>query len=298
MDQPSIRLPNRYNENVELVPAGEDRWRLQTQGDHLRFGTDSATGMVSFFDPPGGPLVMLEEIIGGYVVVAIQPTGTGTYVWMLPEDADDFEQRRTNICTVVRTTADLKPAHRRFVVGMIGKAGSGKDTVGEYLCEKYGFQCMSLADPLKRGLQEMLIISDEYSNDRSKRDEPLPGMPDWTLRKLWQFVGTELMRNQVDTLIWIKSLIKRYPKTSENIVVTDVRFPDEIEHIRGRSGCPVFFIRVTRPGFVGTDVGIKNHASEIHDLEGDFTIVNSGTIEELCERVDEVMSEIESRLDE
>src|SRR5688500_6924803 len=40
--------------------------------------------------------------------------------------------------------------HRLNIIGVSGQAGSGKDTVANYLCEEYGFVKIALADPIKR----------------------------------------------------------------------------------------------------------------------------------------------------
>jgi hypothetical protein len=40
--------------------------------------------------------------------------------------------------------------HRLNIIGVSGQAGSGKDTVANYLCEEYGFTKIALADPIKR----------------------------------------------------------------------------------------------------------------------------------------------------
>jgi len=295
MEQLPIKLPNRYDDDVQLVPVSDDCWRLKTASVHVRYGADASTGVVSFFDPPGGPMVMVGEILSGMEVVAIELSDGDTYVYMLDEARPDFEERKSEICTAVKTVS--LTSDQRFVVGMIGKAGSGKDTVGDYLVDRYGFTNLALADTLKRGIQEMFVIPDDVMYDRVKREQPLPDMPDWTVRKLLQFVGTELIRSHIDDNAWTKSLIKRYPKKG-HIVVTDVRFPNEVSGIRDLSGCPVFFIKVTRPGYVGTNVGIKNHASETHELEGDFTIVNDGTLDDLHKKVDDVMKAIREMMDE
>lgn len=294
MEQITLRLPNRYGDDVELVPVSDDRWRLNTASSYVRYGGGSDA--IEYFDPPGGPMVMVGEILSGMEVVAIEAVDGETYVYMLEESRPDFEDRKKEIKEAIKSSIPAAE-EQRIVIGMIGKAGSGKDTVGDYLKERHGFTSLALADTLKRGVQEMFVIPDEIMYDRVKREEPLADMPDWTVRKLLQFVGTELVRNHIDDHAWTKSLIKRYPKTG-NIVVTDVRFPNEVEGIQELSGCPVFFIRVERPGHIGTDVGIKNHASEIHDLEGDFTIMNDDTLEALYDKVEGVLEEIGERLDE
>jgi len=40
--------------------------------------------------------------------------------------------------------------HRLSLVGVSGQAGSGKDTIANYLCEEYQFKKVALADPIKR----------------------------------------------------------------------------------------------------------------------------------------------------
>ena len=42
-----------------------------------------------------------------------------------------------------------------MLVGICGKAGAGKDTVGDYLIDKYGFKKIALADPIKRLVKDV-----------------------------------------------------------------------------------------------------------------------------------------------
>lgn len=185
---------------------------------------------------------------------------------------------------------------KKIVIGMIGKAGSGKDTVGNYICKHHGFVKMALADPLKASVKEMFLLDDFTTYDRVEREKPLPDFPEWSVRKLFQFIGTELMRKQFDDALWVKLLNKRI-KSSEHsrIIVTDVRFPNELDKIRElgcANGYHVAFIKVNRPGYVGHDVGIENHESESYDLVGDYTIMNNGTLDNLYDAANIMVSEI------
>lgn len=40
--------------------------------------------------------------------------------------------------------------HKLNLIGVSGQAGSGKDTISNYLCDEYGFVKVALADPIKR----------------------------------------------------------------------------------------------------------------------------------------------------
>lgn len=184
----------------------------------------------------------------------------------------------------------------KIVIGMVGKAGSGKDTVGNYICEHYGFVKMALADPLKASVKEMFCLDDFTVYDRAEREKPLPDFPDWSVRKLFQYIGTDLMRKQFDDALWVKLLNKRI-KNSEHsrIIVTDVRFPNEIVKINElaeKDNYHTTFIKVVRPGHVGHNVGIANHESEKYDLPAEYTIMNSATLEVLYDEARLIVSEI------
>ena len=179
---------------------------------------------------------------------------------------------------------------------MIGKAGSGKDTVGNYLIQNCDFLKLSLAGPLKECVKALFMLDDHTVYNREAREFPLKDFPKWSVRKLLQFVGTELFRDHFDKDIWVKLLIKQVRESEiKRIVVTDVRFPNEIDGIRKMSeseGFNVKFIKVVRDGQIGLDVGLSNHASEKYDLDGDYLIDNNDTINTLHREVDRIMTKI------
>ena len=123
-----------------------------------------------------------------------------------------------------------------------------------------------------------------------------------TYRQFLQNLGTEAMRDGLHTNVWVNALFADYKakwvptgdaieedevsleKDYPNWIITDMRFPNELEAIFKRGGIT---IKVVRPGvLVGT------HASEIalDDAEFDYEIENNGTIEDLIEKVKEILS--------
>jgi hypothetical protein len=179
-----------------------------------------------------------------------------------------------------------------MLVGICGKAGSGKDTIGDFLVEKHKFKKIALADPIKRLVKDVFVLDDHTVYDRVAREQELQRWEGWTVRKLLQYIGTELFRENIDDAVWVKSLWYRIQDDKDNnYVVTDVRFPNELQYFRDNAKEDEFIaIKVVRPGFDG-GVGLKGHASEAYDLGGDFEVLNDGTIEELYNKVDKLLEE-------
>ena len=62
---------------------------------------------------------------------------------------------------------------KKIVIGIIGKAGSGKDTFGDYVVKKYSFDKLAFADPLKAGVKAIFMLDDHTAYDRVAREQPL-----------------------------------------------------------------------------------------------------------------------------
>lgn len=65
-----------------------------------------------------------------------------------------------------------------MIIGVSGNAGSGKDTIADYLVERHGFKKVAFADPMKRFCKEVFDFSDEQLWGASeKRNAPDPRYP-------------------------------------------------------------------------------------------------------------------------
>ena len=176
-----------------------------------------------------------------------------------------------------------------MLIGICGKAGSGKDTIGEHLIDEYGFEQIALADPIKRLVKDVFVLDDYTVYDRTAREQELPEWEGWSVRQLLQFIGTELFRENIDTSIWVKSLWLRVKDNPDkNYVVTDVRFPNELQFFVDNGGEDFVSIKSIREGCDGS-VGIAGHESEKYDLEAGHDMYNDSTIENLYSKVDDIM---------
>ena len=60
-----------------------------------------------------------------------------------------------------------------MILGLCGNAGSGKDTIADFLVKNHGFVKVALADPLKRICKEVFDFTDEQLwGPSEKRNEP------------------------------------------------------------------------------------------------------------------------------
>ena len=204
-----------------------------------------------------------------------------------------------------------------MIIGINGKIGSGKDTVGKiiqylqchntgeitiqdvmsnpehewWLEEQSKFEIKKFAGKLKQiGSILSGIVADQFEDQEFKK---LYMGVDWdmTYREFLQKLGTEAMREGLHTNVWVNALFADYkpPKMSQynpsNWIITDMRFPNELEAVEERKGIT---IRVVRPG---TTTG--THPSEIA-LDGHtmhYEIINDGTIEDLVEKVRQILIE-------
>lgn len=165
-----------------------------------------------------------------------------------------------------------------MLIGLVGFIGSGKGTIADILTKKHNFTKLSFADTLKDataaifGWQRHLLEgdTDESRTFREQKDEWWSERfgYEFTPRLALQWMGTEAGRDVFHEDIWLRSLERRmelYP----NVVIADVRFPNEINFIQSKGG---FIVRVNRGGnpvWYDTAKAANDpmflHAPEAHD---------------------------------
>lgn len=200
-----------------------------------------------------------------------------------------------------------------LVIGIAGRARSGKDTSGRYLKEKYGsiynIRTYSFGAALKLEVNELYERLGSWDKVFGYIHHNIVDLPEWVCiehspdltdplcpygkqRTLLQWWGSEYRRFQSPNY-WVRKLSEVIDADEPQIaIITDVRFSNEFFWIKsfGRDG---IMMRVARPGF---NNGINDHISEmaLDDFEFDVDIAAS-SLEELYEDVDVVMDSIISR---
>jgi hypothetical protein len=156
-----------------------------------------------------------------------------------------------------------------MIIGVLGLANSGKSTVSNILKEDYNFEHLSFADSLKEAISaifgwpvEMLQGKTSESREwREKVDEwwsqrlQIKGLtPRWVLQQ-W---GTEVGRMSFHNDIWVASLQKKILSRTNNVVIDDCRFDNEIKALRDVKGIIIKVERGPLPEWHDTALKLLN----------------------------------------
>jgi hypothetical protein len=175
----------------------------------------------------------------------------------------------------------------KLLIGIHGRPHSGKDTVADYLVDKYGFSKFGPSFPVKATAAAMFDVDIECFYDLNIKETIDPF---WNIsyREMAQKVGKESSRDVFGEDIWMRHVEKRLlDDTADNIgiVLADIRYPNEAEWVRAHGGKVLF---ITRSDNLRGYVANSTHPCE-HGLDfslADWSIQNDGTIHALFENVD------------
>ena len=207
-----------------------------------------------------------------------------------------------------------------MIIGVCGFIGSGKDTVADYLVNFHEFRRDSFANSLKDAVSAVFgwdrnLLEGRTKEAREWREEvdswwaERLSMPTLTPRWVLQYWGTEVCRRSFHDDIWISSLENKLRNSRDHVVISDVRFPNEVAAIKKAGGIvlrvvrgqePVW-LRVAQAACTGDQKAqqlmsdeFKIHASEWAWLNTDFDHVvdNSGSIDQLYTQVKNLLSDL------
>jgi hypothetical protein len=180
-----------------------------------------------------------------------------------------------------------------LLIGLSGKAGSGKSTVGDYLAGAHGYAQFAFAGALKAVVQTAFHFTDEQMVFGKEVVDPRCGKsPRWCLqhfgsafREVWPEVWIWNLRWEI---LGFLAENGQYP-----IVVTDLRFRDEAAALKAMGAVLVRLRRDKDHRLEACATGIPGHVSEV-DLDGwegwDYRIVNDGSLTDLVAEVENMLA--------
>lgn len=215
-----------------------------------------------------------------------------------------------------------------MIIAIGGKMGSGKNTVCDIiqeLCEKHNgpkFEQKAFAGKLKQTASLLTGVPIEMWEDQEFKKQEMPkcwnklqqsgrnkvSIP-MTYREFLQKLGTEAMRDGLHTNVWVNALFADYTYNKicnckkncrcehdlPNWIITDLRFPNEMDAVKERNGITIRVVRSFNHKMGSKETGTIDltplHPSEtaLDGAKFDYEIINDGTIEDLIEKVKQIL---------
>lgn len=178
------------------------------------------------------------------------------------------------------------------IIGLASPAAQcGKSTTAGMLVKEYGYKNDRFSAPLKtmwaalclEQLVPQKILAASLEGSLKEADIPQVGT---SFRTFAELVGTECFRKMINMDIWVNMARTRFAQklgAGMNLVIEDVRFPNEADLIRGLGGK---MLCITRPGFTASRPS-EGHLANYHF---DARFDNNASAAELLEEVREYMA--------
>jgi len=190
-----------------------------------------------------------------------------------------------------------------YKVAITGKANTGKNTLANYIAGHmsiqgpfHGANFIAFADPIKEMIRQMFPkIPKKHLYGSSKyRSEIIPGAVNQdgnplTIRQLLIDLGTgvgRLYNKNVWLDVFDHTLAKVEKKAPTIVVVTDVRFRNEFDHLKN-SG--FFMVKLYRDEVAKIAHDTETNQDWIKDSEFDYIVLNNGTEEDLKRQANEIV---------
>lgn len=183
------------------------------------------------------------------------------------------------------------------LIALCGYPGVGKDKIAEYLVANYGYTRVSFADPMRKALLALdpLVRVNQCPHCQKPHTESLSSLVaryGWDqvkrahldVRTYLQRMGTEAGRDIHGDDCWVDIALDTIAKCPGPVVVTDLRFGNELTAMQQLDA---EIVHVMRPGFGK----VNNHASEQMNYGevASKAIVNDGSLEDLHKAIRQVL---------
>lgn len=166
-----------------------------------------------------------------------------------------------------------------------GKARTGKDTVASIIKKN----CV------EKNLRHINLQFSFYIKQYAMKITDWDGTEETKPREFLQMLGTEIIRNQIDSDLFIRRVdedVKVYSKFFDIITISDVRLINEIEYFR-KNYDSMISIHMIRDEEKTNEHSNHQTEEELNSYNKfDYVIDNNGSLEELENKVDDILKRI------
>jgi hypothetical protein len=173
------------------------------------------------------------------------------------------------------------------IIAICGAKRSGKDVLAKCLINKYNYEKLSFAEPLKKAVKELFNFNDiqvgiDEENGNGDEKDIIDDRWGITPRKALQYFGTEIMQYKMNELIpninreFFANILLSKIVENKIYVISDMRFLHEYEKIKGLN---ILIIKVIRPSLIKKrDEHISEN--EYEQIPCNIEVLNEGSIED------------------
>lgn len=235
--------------------------------------------------------------------------------WAVPKEEFDW---RSELAELLKRGSVRTGSQQRFnILGMGGKLRSGKDTAADFLVEDRGYLKLGMSD----ALNAFLIAQNPWVNlngdGAAELAERHPGLASTAMhgfvhyadlvdalgyveakkiidfRELMQRTGTEAGREVLYENVWVDAVARRVREAQQDVVITGIRFPNELEMVKNLGGHSIWVDRLTddiahvkAATPVAWSPEAVSHASEssVKPEDFDFILSNDADLDTLRDR--------------
>jgi len=168
-------------------------------------------------------------------------------------------------------------------IGLVGKAGTGKDTVAAYLVAVYGFRKFAFADKLKEIDAELFGPTEGKNRKR--------------LQEFGQFC------RKINPNVWIEQLDKKLRGYNGNVVITDIRQWNELKYCQDNGFVIVKIIcddnirfqRMKDRGDIFKPKDLQHETeTQLDKFPFDYIVDNNGDFNSLTMQLDYILRDLEA----
>lgn len=179
------------------------------------------------------------------------------------------------------------------IIAVTGLKRSGKDSICNFISEKYGHKHVKISSKLKSILKMTFDLTDE-DMEQSQKDmiHPKLGV---SPRTLMDFFGTHVFQYELNKILptvgrtfWIDDLLSKVT-IDDQIVISDLRFRHEEEILKNYPDCLI--LRVNRKTVTQSEYSSEKEIASIHV---DYEIDNDASLQSLYETVDNILKQRKS----